>query len=78
MTAAGTKVRPGVVAADPDLLPMGSRIAIKGIDAYDGVYTVMDTGPKVRGRRIDLYMKDCRRAVKFGRRSVEVRLVQKP
>jgi len=76
-TAAGTKVAAGIVAADPGLLPIGSMIRVAGLDRrYNGVYTVMDTGPKVQGRRIDLYIVDCAEAVKFGRRSAEVSLLQ--
>jgi len=43
---------------------------------YDGVYTVGDTGAKIRGRRIDLYMHSCREARQFGRRSARVSLVR--
>ncbi len=73
LTAAGTKVRAGVVAADPDVLPIGSVIRVVGLkDGRDGVYTVMDTGTKVHGRHIDVYVGDCRQAVRFGRQSVRV------
>jgi 3D (Asp-Asp-Asp) domain-containing protein len=67
----------GTVAADPAILPLGSVIAVRGLDRrYDGTYTVLDTGPKVRGYQIDLYMRDCREAVKWGRRRVQVTLVR--
>ena len=79
-TASGTRIRAGVVAADPDVLPMGSVIAIDRIEKFDsrhdGVYTVMDTGSKIRGRRIDIYLKDCREAVRFGRRAVQVTVLR--
>ena len=77
-TADGTKVRQGIVAADPAVLPLGSVIRVRGLpDGFDGVYTVRDTGSKVRGRQIDLYMNNCREAVSFGRRRARVTLVQK-
>jgi 3D (Asp-Asp-Asp) domain-containing protein len=73
ITAAGTRVAKGVVAADPNVLPLGTEIRVAGLDArYNGTYTVMDTGPKVRGRRLDLYLPDCAEAVRFGRRSGRV------
>jgi len=73
ITAAGTRVAKGVVAADPNVLPLGTVIRLAGLDArYNGTYTVMDTGPKVRGRRLDLYLPDCAEAVRFGRRSGRV------
>ena len=68
------------MAADPAVLPMGSVIAIDRANEFDsrhdGVYTVMDTGSKIRGRRIDIYLKDCREAVRFGRRVVKVTVLR--
>src|SRR5262245_57956394 len=55
-TAKGTVAREGITAADPAILPLGSRIRISGAGAYSGVYVVTDTGPKVNGRHIDIYM----------------------
>src|SRR5690348_7693936 len=37
-TASGTAAHEGIVAADPALLPMGTRIQVSGAGAYDGVY----------------------------------------
>ncbi len=76
-TAAGTRVTEGVVAADPRVLPLGTVIRLAGLDGrYNGTYTVMDTGPKVRGRRLDLYLRDCAEAVRFGRRSGRVSIAR--
>jgi 3D (Asp-Asp-Asp) domain-containing protein len=76
-TAAGTRVAEGVVAADPRVLPLGTVIRLAGLDGrYNGVYTVMDTGAKVRGRRLDLYLRDCAEAVRFGRRTGQVSIAR--
>ena len=76
-TAAGTRVSEGFVAADPRVLPLGTVIRLAGLDGrYNGTYTVMDTGPKVRGRRLDLYLRDCAEAVRFGRRSGRVSIAR--
>ena len=65
------------MAADPAVLPLGTRISISGLgDPYNGDYVVMDTGARIRGRRIDLYMRDCREAVRFGRRRAVVHIVR--
>jgi 3D (Asp-Asp-Asp) domain-containing protein len=73
MTASGNRPMEKTVAADPTVLPMGSRIKVSGLDArYDGVYIVQDTGSSIRGRRIDLYLRDCHEAVNFGRRAATV------
>jgi 3D (Asp-Asp-Asp) domain-containing protein len=76
-TASGVGVRTGIAAADPALLPVGSVIRIDTPDSrYDGIWTVMDTGPAVQGRIIDLYMWSCHDALKFGRRPVHVNVVR--
>jgi 3D (Asp-Asp-Asp) domain-containing protein len=72
-TASGVVVRSGIAAADPALLPVGSVVRLQTPDPrYDGIWTVMDTGPAVQGRTLDLYMWNCNDALKFGRRSVRV------
>jgi len=70
-TASGVQVRTGIAAADPDLLPVGSVVQIDSLPRkYNGVYTIMDTGPAVQGRKIDVYMWSCYEALDFGRRSI--------
>lgn len=74
-TTAGVKVRRGIVAADPSVLPLGSVIRVEQSGGYDGVYTVMDTGPKVRGRHVDLFIGNCTAATRFGHKSIRVTIV---
>jgi 3D (Asp-Asp-Asp) domain-containing protein len=74
-TATGVSVRRGFVAADPAVLPLGSVIRVQQSGRYDGVYTVMDTGPKVRGRHVDLFVESCAAARQFGRRTIRVSIV---
>jgi 3D (Asp-Asp-Asp) domain-containing protein len=77
ITSAGTRVTAGVVAADPNVVPLGTIIRLAGLGSgYDGVYTVRDTGRKIRGRRIDLYLVNCDEAVRFGRRAGRVSVVR--
>lgn len=76
-TAAGVNVRRGIAAADPKLLPVGSVVTLAtGDPEYNGVYTILDTGPKVQGRHIDLYLWNCNEALKFGRRRIEVTVLR--
>lgn len=70
-TAMGGGVRRGIVAADPRVLPLGSRVQING-GVYGGTYTVADTGGGIKGRRLDIWMPSCSEAARFGRRSVSV------
>ena len=63
----------GIAAADPEVLPAGSVVQIaSGGGQHDGVYTIMDTGPVVKGRRIDIYTWNCDEALRFGRRTVQL------
>ena len=54
--SSGKWSHPGTVAADRNILPLNSRIRVYGAGRYSGVYTVEDTGGKVDGHHIDLYM----------------------
>jgi 3D (Asp-Asp-Asp) domain-containing protein len=76
LTASGVWPRTGVAAADPVLLPVGSVIQMLAEPPYSGVYTIMDTGPMIQGRHIDIYMWSCTEALRFGRRSVEVTIIR--
>ena len=76
-TASGIAVRRGIAAADPQLLPAGSVVSLSTGDAeFDGVYTVMDTGPRVKGRLLDLYVWSCHEALAFGRKAVHVTVLR--
>jgi 3D (Asp-Asp-Asp) domain-containing protein len=76
-TASGVNVRTGIAAADPKLLPVGTVLNIAtGDPKYNGVYTVMDTGPSVQGRTLDLYMWSCHEALRFGRTQVDVTVLR--
>src|SRR5712691_9653317 len=66
VTASGVPAQNGVAAADPELLPVGSVIEIDSLpQRYNGIYTVMDTGPSIQGRQVDVYMWNCNEALTF-------------
>ena len=76
-TASGVNVRTGIAAADPDLLPVGSVIQVSKLgERYNGIYTIMDTGPAVQGRLIDIYMWSCHEALDFGRRNIAINVLR--
>jgi 3D (Asp-Asp-Asp) domain-containing protein len=76
-TASGVNVRTGIAAADPDLLPVGSVIQVERLeDRYNGIYTVMDTGPAVQGRHIDIYIWSCNEALALGRRPARITVLR--
>ena len=75
-TASGGSVRKGIVAADPRVFPLGSRIQISA-GAYSGTYTVADTGGAIRGRKLDIWVPNCSEAVRFGRKNILVSRLSK-
>ena len=74
-TASGTQTREGICAADPAVLPFGSRIRVTGAGQYSGDYTVRDSGRKIDGREIDLYIADDAEAKRFGKKQVAVEVL---
>jgi len=77
VTAAGVAAQTGVAASDPAMLPLGSIVQVDVSDAnYDGIYSIVDTGPAVQGREIDIYMWSCHEALRFGRRPVRVTVLR--
>jgi len=73
ITYTGTSVKPGVVAVDPNIIPLGSWLYIQSDFPYiTGYYRAEDTGKAIRGNRVDIYIPEISRAMDFGRRKVEV------
>jgi 3D (Asp-Asp-Asp) domain-containing protein len=70
-TASGKPVSKGLIAADPRVLPLGSRVKLEA-GSYSGEYLVADTGGSVRGRRIDIWTPTSREAMRFGRRAIKL------
>ena len=67
----------GVAAADPELLPVGSVIEIDSPAAqYNGIYTVMDTGPAVQGAAGRPLHVELQRGAAFGRRPVRLTVLR--
>lgn len=76
-TSSGVRAQRGVVAADVRRLPLGTRVRVVAPgQSYAGFYTVLDTGSKIRGRDLDIFMPSCRTARRFGKRSVQVSIVE--
>jgi len=73
-TASGKTTRRGLIAADPHVLPLGAVVLIRA-GRYSGTYRVADTGSRIKGRKIDIYMPDRREAMIFGRRSVKLKVL---
>ena len=70
-TASGKPVTRGLIAADPSVLPLGTRVRLEA-GTFSGEYVVGDTGGAVKGRRIDIWTPTSREALQFGRRAVKL------
>jgi 3D (Asp-Asp-Asp) domain-containing protein len=57
VTYTGERTHYGIVAVDPRVIPLHSRIRYAGQDFY-----AEDTGAYVRGRHVDFYFSDCAEA----------------
>jgi 3D (Asp-Asp-Asp) domain-containing protein len=69
-TATGLPVGPGVVAVDPSVIPLGTRLTIPGY----GEGVAADTGSAVQGYTIDLWFPTLAEALAWGRRTVTITL----
>jgi len=67
-TATGIPTAPGVVAVDPSVIPLGTRLTIPGY----GVGIAADTGGAVQGNTIDVWFPTAALALQWGRRTVTV------
>jgi peptidoglycan DL-endopeptidase CwlO len=67
-TATGMPVGLGVVAVDPSVIPLGTRLTIPGY----GEAVAADTGSAVRGATIDLWFPSLAQARAWGRRTVTI------
>jgi 3D (Asp-Asp-Asp) domain-containing protein len=74
-TVKGVQTQPGIVAADPKILPLGSTIRVTEAGPYSGLYVVTDVGTAIVGRRIDIFIAELADARAFGRQEVKVELV---
>ena len=67
----GVRVRDGMAAGDPSVLPLGSVVRVSHTDGrLIGIFVIMDTGGAVRGNKIDLWFDSCREASAWGSRRV--------
>jgi 3D (Asp-Asp-Asp) domain-containing protein len=71
-TATGTWPSRGTVAVDPEVIPLGTNLYIEGY----GEAVAEDTGGAIKGQIIDLHMESEDECLQWGRRQVEVRVIE--
>ena len=70
LTATGIPVTPGVVAVDPEVIPLGSTVIIDG-----QAYLAADTGGAVRGNHVDIAVATHQEAEALGTTTADVWVV---
>ncbi len=81
VTASGLKIIPGtgmkVIAVDPKVIPLGSKVYVQGLNgAWDYGYAVAgDTGGAIKSMKIDLYMDSHEETLSWGRKKVNIYVV---
>lgn len=68
ITASGLPARRGIIAVDPRVIPLGTRVYIPGY----GLALAADTGGAIKGNIVDLCMEEFEECWQFGRRMVKV------
>ncbi|WP_341323165.1 3D domain-containing protein [Solibacillus sp. FSL H8-0523] len=61
-----------VIAVDPKVIPLGSKVWVEGY----GVAIAGDTGGAIKGKKIDIFVKNKKTAYNWGRKKVTVKLLK--
>jgi len=75
-TQLGVRAQQGIIAADPRVLPLGTLVRVSGAGPYSGSYVVTDTGSKVIGYHIDIFIPNHAQARRFGKKLVMVSVLR--
>lgn len=62
---------PRVIAVDPSVIPLGSKVEIPGY----GVAIAGDTGGAIKGNRIDVHFPTVQQAMNWGRKTVTIKIL---
>lgn len=78
ITALGTNLRPGVVAVDPNVIPLKTELYVTSTDEWPsyGMAIAEDTGGAIKGNKIDLFYESSETVHKYGRRDVIVYVLE--
>lgn len=74
ITYTGVRVKKGIVAVDPKVIPLGTRLYVEGLEGTPdyGYAVAADIGSAIKGKKIDLYMDGQDVVDRFGRKKVRV------
>ena len=72
-TALGTKLRYGVIAVDPKVIPYRTKVYIKELDR---VFVAEDCGGVIKGKIIDIYMPSEAQCNRWGSRNITIQILK--
>ena len=67
ITASGIPVQEGIIAVDPRVIPLGTKVWVEGF----GVLLAADTGGAIKGNRIDVFMESREDALRWGIKTIK-------
>lgn len=70
-TATGITPYQGVIAVDPRIIAMGSKVYVEGY----GYAVAADTGGDIKGNRVDLFFPNLRQCINWGRKPVKLHIL---
>lgn len=73
-TGINLKKNPGakVIAVDPKVIPLGTKVWVEGY----GYAVAGDTGGAIKGKKIDVFIPDRNKALKWGRKNVKIKILK--
>ena len=71
-TSTGQLLRKGIVAVDPNVIPLGTKLYIPGY----GYGVAADIGGSIKGKKIDVAFDTRKEALKFGRRDIVIQILE--
>jgi 3D (Asp-Asp-Asp) domain-containing protein len=72
VTRLGLPAKEGIIAVDPRIIPLGSRVYVDGY----GYALAADTGSAIRGDRIDVCFSTHEEALRWGMRNLKVYIIE--
>ena len=71
-TATGKTPAVGLIAVDPSIIPLGTRLYVDGY----GYAVAADTGGAIRGNKVDLFFESVSECLRWGKRTVKVYVLE--
>lgn len=69
----GEKLEWGIIAVDPNVIPLGSQVYIP---QFNMVFRAVDTGSAIKNNRIDIYFGNLKKALDWGIRDIDIIILE--